>query len=272
MTLLTSRNNPKIKQVRHLLAHRKERDDTGLFVAEGIRHVGEAVEAGAAVEYICYAPELLTSDFAQGLIQAQSLRGVPCLAVDADTFTGLAGKDNPPGILAVIRKPHTRLSDLSPVNFPWGVALVAPQDPGNIGAVLRTIDASGASGLLLLDDPDHGQYCSDPYHPHSVRASMGSIFWFPPVSARFSEFSAWAKSRGFLIIGTSAHATLDYHQLTPGDSPLILLMGSEREGLTPSQAAVCDQMLKISMRGRVTSLNLAVATGVMLYSIFEKKI
>ncbi|PWB50600.1 MAG: RNA methyltransferase [Anaerolineales bacterium] len=271
MTILTSRNNPKIKQVRQLLAHRKEREQTGLFVAEGIRHAGEAVDAGATVEYICYAPDLLNSEFGSRLIQDQSQHGIPCLAVDRDTFSSLAGKDNPQGIMAVVHKPKLSLDDLSELNFPWGVALVAPQDPGNIGAILRTIDAVGASGLLLLDDPEHDQYCTDPYHPSSVRASMGSIFWYPPIIARFSDFTGWAKSHCYSIYGTSVHATADYRQIEPISISLILLMGSEREGLKPSQASICDHMLKIPMQGRVTSLNLAVATGVMLYSILEKK-
>jgi TrmH family RNA methyltransferase len=100
MTTLLSRNNPKVKQIRQLLGQRKERDSTGLFAVEGIRHVGEAVAAHASVEYLCYAPDLLTSDFAHQLIHAQLQLGIPCLAVDGDTFAGLAGKDNPQGIIA----------------------------------------------------------------------------------------------------------------------------------------------------------------------------
>jgi len=267
---LTSRNNPKIKQIRQLLGGRKEREKTGLFVTEGIRHVGEAVAAQAQVEYICYAPDLLTSDFARNLIDQQSQQGIPCWAVDGDTFTSLAGKDNPQGVLAVIRMPRTTLDTLSNPGFPWWVALVAPQDPGNIGTILRTIDAVGASGLLLLDDAGSRQFSADPYHPSCVRASMGAIFWYPLVSVEFGGFTRWAKANGYKIYGTSAHAAQDYRQIDCFEQPLILLMGSEREGLTPAQSAACDVMMKIPMRGRVTSLNLAIATGVMLYSIFDK--
>lgn len=270
MTTLTSRSNPKIKQVRQLLGQRKERERSGLFVAEGIRHVGEAVAAHARVEYICYSPDLLTSDFANKLIDEQSLQGTPCLAVDGDTFTGMAGKENPQGILAVIHIPQLKLDSLSPVNFPWSVALVAPQDPGNIGVILRTIDAVGASGLLLLDDPTHNQYSTDPYHPNSVRASMGAIFWHPLITANFTDFVHWVRTNGVKIYGTSAHAAQDYRQVDQFEQPMVLLMGSEREGLTPSQSAVCDVMLNIPMQGRVTSLNLAIATGLMLYTIFER--
>lgn len=270
MAILTSRNNPKVKLVRQLLTQRKLRERTGLFVAEGIHHVGEAVQAGAGVEYLCYAPSLLTSEFANQLVQQQSALGIPCLALDEDTFSSLAGKENPQGLLAVVRRPDRQLTNLSLEDFRWGVALVAPQDPGNIGSILRTIDAVGASGLILLDDPGINKYSADPYHPGSVRASMGAIFWYPPVVAQFSEFQRWAKTNRITVYGTSAHAPLDYHQVVKFTTPLVLLMGSEREGLSASQAAACDVMLSLPMRGRVSSLNLATAAGVMCYTILDK--
>jgi TrmH family RNA methyltransferase len=270
MATPTSRNNPKIKQVHRLLSQRKQRQSSGLFVVEGIRHVGEACAAHAGIEYICYAPDLLTSDFANQLVQEQLTLGIPCLAVEKGTFTDLAGKDNPQGILAVVRQPRLQLDSLEVEHFKWGVALLAPQDPGNIGSILRTIDAVGASGLLLLDDPSNSQFSTDPYHPSSVRASMGSIFWYPIVATTFAAFVQWARLNAYHIYGTSARSSLDYRSIEKPELPLILLMGSEREGLTSSQSAVCDQMLRIPMQGRVTSLNLATATGVMLYSILSK--
>jgi TrmH family RNA methyltransferase len=270
MATLTSRNNPKIKQIRQLLSHRKERLASGLFVAEGIRHVGEALEAHAQVEYICYAPELLSSEFARKIINEQSEHGTPCYAIASDMFSSLAGKENPAGIMAVIHQHKVSLQEISGGDFPFGVALVAPQDPGNIGTILRTIDAVGASGLLLLDDPISEQYSADPYHPSSVRASMGAIFWHPLISASFQEFSTWAKQYSYTIYGTSAHAMQDYRQVRSYIQPLILLLGSEREGLSPAQSAACDVMLSLPMKGRTTSLNLAIASGVMLYATLDK--
>ncbi len=261
MANLSSRSNPKIKQIRALLQQRKARRASGLFVVEGIRHVGEAAQAGAQVEYICYAPEFLSSEFAAQLIAEQSARGVPCLAVAAEVFAGLAEKDNPPGILAVVQQPMMSLEQLNPEQHPWLVALVAPQDPGNIGTILRTIDAVGANGLVLLDNS------ADPTHPSAVRASMGTIFWHPVVTTEFAEFAAWAARQGYTIYGTSAHASRDYRQVTRYQLPRILLMGSERQGLTGEQSAICHEVLSLPMKGQATSLNLAVATGVMLYAM-----
>lgn len=270
MTTITSKGNPRIKQARALLTQRKERDASGLFVVEGIRHVGEACTANAKIEYLVYSPTRLTSEFAQSLIQEQEQLGVDCLAVSEQVFSTLAEKDNPAGLLAVVRQAHLGLEDLSPASFQRGVALVAPQDPGNIGSILRSMDATGASGLLLLDDPSHEQYSADPYHPSAVRASMGALFWLPLVRSDFAAFRVWIQAQAFTLYGTSAHAELDYCRVAGYQHPLILLMGSERQGLFPDQAAVCDVVVKLPMLGRVTSLNLATATGIMLYKILEK--
>ncbi len=238
MDTITSRANPKIKQAR-ALRQRKEREASGLFLVEGISHVAAALEAGATVEYICYAPALLASTFANDLIGRASAQGISCYSTSTEVFESLAEKDNPAGLVAIVRKPISNLkSQAQPANSTripnpksWYIALVSPQDPGNIGAILRTIDAVGASGLLLLNGG------ADPFHPNAVRASMGAIFHLPVVSATFDEFCAWAKQSGFNIIGTSARARADYRN-AEYKRPLILLLGSEQKGLSPEQAAV----------------------------------
>jgi TrmH family RNA methyltransferase len=263
MAVITSRSNPRIKAVRSL-RERKVRQETGLFVVEGIRHVGEAVEAGAQIEALYYTPDRLQSQFALLLVEQQAQRGVPCYETSAEVFAALAEKENPQGLLAVVRIPQKSLLDLSPQNFPWGVALVAPQDPGNLGSILRTIDAVGASGLLLLDSN------LDATHPGAVRASMGALFWAPVVSASFRDFETWAQPFGYKTFGTSAHGSLDYRQIPGYPRPCILLLGSEREGLSPEQTAFCDALVRLPMRGRATSLNLAIAAGVMLYDMLAR--
>jgi len=258
-TTLTNPRNPDIKQVRRL-QQRKVRDETGLFLVEGIRHVGEAIAAGAAIAYFCYAPELLKSEFAHDLLEKQRRAGARVYALAADIFRTLADKDNPQGLLAVARRPHVTLDTLKPDTHPWLVALVSPQDPGNIGTVMRTIDAVGASGLILLDGG------ADPGHPNAVRASLGALFWMPVVAATFNEFAAWANANRYRVYGTSEKGAHNYDAVVY-DRPCVLLMGSERDGLTPEQEAACDVMVRLPMVGRVTSLNLAVATGVMLYAM-----
>lgn len=262
-TSLTSRSHPKIKQIR-ALRQRQAREESGLFLVEGIRPIGEAVEAGISLAYLCYAPDLLTSDYALQLIEEQRAKGLPVYAVAGKIFAALAEKENPQGIIAVVHRPRLTLADLAPESAPWVVALVAPQDPGNIGAILRTMDAVGADALLLLDSS------ADPYHPRAVRASMGTLFWHPVVMATFDQFAAWAKAQGYHVYGTSAHASTSYREVARYERPAVLLLGSEREGLSATQAACCQQLIRLPMRGRATSLNLAVAAGVMLYVMWER--
>lgn len=269
MSLISSRSNSKVKFVR-ALRRRKERLKSGQFLVEGIHHVGEAIEAARArpdrlrVEAIFYAPDLLTSDFARELIQREAQRGLPCYTTTSEVFDSIAEKENPQGILAVVEQPDSRLEDFNPQNLSWGVVLVAPQDPGNLGTILRTMDAVGAEGLILLEDS------VDPFHPSSVRASMGTIFWIPVVQTTFDRFAAWAAGHGYHVYGTSAHGSLPYQEVSGYPRPRLLLMGSEREGLTPEQAGLCESLLRLPMLGRASSLNLGVATGVFLYAMLEK--
>jgi TrmH family RNA methyltransferase len=262
MVLITSRSNSKIKQIREL-RQRKAREASGLFLVEGIRQVGEAFQSGVGIHAIYYAPELLDSEFALQLVESQSMAGVPCYPTSIEVFHSIANKENPQGILAVVCQQNYQLAELNPENFPWGVALVSPQDPGNLGAILRTIDAVGASGVLLLESS------VDIYHPTAVRASMGSFFWHPVVSATFPEFLQWAKQHEYHVYGASAHAALDFRRVRAYESPRILLLGSEREGLSDEQKATCELVVRLPMLGRATSLNLAVAAGILLYAMLE---
>jgi len=260
---IASHSNPKIKQAR-ALRQRKQRDAAGLFLVEGLFHIGEALAARAAIEYLCYAPALLDNDFARQLVDRAVAEGLACYETTADILASIAEKENPQGVIAVARQQRVKLADLTPQNFPWGVAIVAPQDPGNVGTILRTIDAVSASGLILLDSG------VDPYHPTAVRASLGSIFWYPIVSASFAEWAQWAQQQGYHIYGTSARGSVDYGEVEAYERPLIVLLGSEREGLSREQAAVCDQLVRLPMHGHVSSLNLAVAAGVVLYAVLDR--
>ncbi len=269
MVLISSRSNPKVKETR-ALRQRKARQEYGLFLVEGIHHVGAAIEAGADLVSLWYAPDLLDSAFAQQLVANIAGQGIPTYALTNDVFESLADKDNPQGLLAVVRQPVRSLSAMHPGNFRWGVALVDPQDPGNLGAILRTVDAVGASGLILLQGDPKKPSIVDPYHPSSVRASMGALFWHPLVTASFDEFSRWVQQHGYHVYGTSAHASVDFQQMVSYRQPCILLMGSERQGLTSEQSAGCEVLIRLPMHGRLSSLNLAVAAGVMLYAMMDK--
>lgn len=262
--MITSLSNPLIKQARALY-HKKARNESGLFLVEGIHHVGEAIEAGWDVESILYAPDLLTSTFARDLVSKHSSESQP---ISAQVMESLAGKENPQGIIAIVRQKDTQFSDLQ--SFKISVALVSPQDPGNVGTVLRTLDAIGGDALFLLGGQNGIGGSVELYHPTVVRASMGTIFWKPVIQSSFEDFIRWARKEGYQLIGTSAHGDVDYQTLIP-KTPWILVLGNEQKGLSPEQMKACDVTISMPMKGRVSSLNLAVAAGVLLYHFAEKE-
>jgi TrmH family RNA methyltransferase len=262
--LISSRSNPLVKLARSL-RQPKGRRETGLFLVEGVHHVGEAAAAGWDLETVLYAPDLLTSDFGLRLVDEQSRRGVRVAALTSDLFADLTDKDNPQGLLALVRQRTANLDSLKLESFMLGAAVVSPQDPGNVGTILRTLDAVGADALFQLDGG------VDPFHPSSVRASMGTIFWKPVVEASFDDFIRWAKKNNVRVVGSSAHAEINYRDVHLSGQSTILLLGSEQKGLSSEQMAACDLVVSMPMRGRASSLNLAVAAGVLLYAFSEKR-
>ncbi len=215
--LISSPSNPLIKQAR-ALRQKKARNESGLFLVEGIHHVGEAVESGWDILEILYASSVLTSPFAHDLISRFSFKPQP---VTAQVMETLADKENPQGILAIVRQKKGLLKELEPIKR--AVALVSPQDPGNVGTILRTMDAVGADVLFLLDGG------VELYHPTVVRASMGTLFWKPIIQTSFDEFMAWARRGKYQLIGTSAKADVEYQTLIP-QIPWVLLLGQRAKG------------------------------------------
>jgi RNA methyltransferase, TrmH family len=250
--LITSLGNPLVKQAR-ALRQKKARRESGLFLVEGIHHVGEVIEVGWEVESVLYAPDTLTSRFAHDLFTRLDSPPQP---VTPQVMESITEKDNPQGILAIVRQRQTRLEDLKQVR--QAVALISPQDPGNVGTILRTMDAVGADALFLLDGG------VELYHPSVVRSSMGTLFWMPVVQTSFGQFVEWAQGNNVQLVGTSARGDVEYHTLVPRP-PWAVVLGSEQKGLSPEQLAACDVTVSLPMKGRASSLNLSVAAGVLLY-------
>ncbi len=259
--MITSSSNPTIKAIRGLL-QRKHRDQSSLCLVEGIRLVGEAARS-SAIESLLVAPELLRSQFAHELVVAQASIGTPIIELSGSVFASISQKDGPQGLAAVVRQRWQTLDTLQLTTPPGWVALTAPADPGNLGTIIRTVDAAGAGGVIII-----GQG-TDPYDPAALRAAMGATFAVGLVRTSWEEVIAWRRAHGVTLVGTSDQAPTHFQQTTY-PQPLLLLMGSERQGLTQEQQAACDLLVRIPMHGRGDSLNLAVATGVMLYELLRQ--
>ena len=261
--LISSKNNARIKNIRKLRT-RAERDQYGLFFVEGIRQVSEAIQTGTEIEELVIAPELLTSEFALDLVERELARGTDGLLVAADVFQSISEREHPHGLGAVMRQRWEPLDDVKPSSDTLWIGLDTVADPGNLGTILRTSDAVGGSGVILIGRT------TDPSDPSAVRASMGSIFSQRLVRTTTNGLIAWAKLHHLQVIGTSPAATDDY-QSAEYHAPRLLLMRSERHGLPEELLQICDPLVKLPMVGRSESLNLSVATGVMLYEILNQR-
>jgi TrmH family RNA methyltransferase len=261
--MITSSANPTVKQIRKL-RERKERQTSGLFYAEGLRIVAEAVQQNAPIETVIVAPELLTGDFGNHLVDEITAKHTPVLEVSADIFRGMALKEGPQGLAAVIRQSWVNINAIEPQGLAIWVALDAVADPGNLGTILRTNDAIGGQGIILVDN------CTDPYDPTSIRASMGAVFSQRLVKTTFEAFAAWKRRVDIPLIGTSGAAKTDYQGIRY-PRPVVIYMGSERQGLQEYAMNLCDELVRIPMVGRSDSLNLAVATAITLYEVFNQR-
>jgi TrmH family RNA methyltransferase len=261
--LISSKNNSRIKQIRKLRG-RAERDQLGLFFVEGIRQVGEAIQLGAEIETLIVAPELLTSEFALDLVEREVGGGSDSLFVSADVFRSISEREHPHGLGAMMRQRWHSLVDIQLSAHSLWIGLDTVADPGNLGTILRTGDAVGADGVILIGKT------TDPYDPSAVRASMGAVFSQRLVRTTNGLLIDWVRQRSIQVVGTSPDGPLDY-QRARYTGPILLLMGSERHGLPPDLIEICDPLVHLPMAGRSDSLNLSVATGVMLYEIFNQR-
>lgn len=255
---VTSLSNPTVKAVR-ALHMRKEREETNLFLAEGLKVITEGVELGHAPKILLFGKEA-EHPLLRKAIAATEAAGGEVIEVTRDILEKISRRDNPQAVVAVFEQVFTPLEALDPNAAPCWVALQAVRDPGNLGTIVRTADAAGCGGVILVGD------CCDPYSVEAVRATMGSIFAVPLAKASVAEFIEWRKGWPGSVVGTLLTATTD-HRAADYRKPTLILMGNEQQGLPPELVAVCDVNVKIPMRGRADSLNLSVATGIMIYAV-----
>ena len=258
--VITSLTNDRVKAIR-ALEMRKARKETGLFVAEGAALIRSARDNGFMPETIVYRGGAADSPVARALIEEALSAGKEVLEVSEAVLAKLASKDNPQTMLGVFRQRYADQprADRVAAGETW-LALEAIRDPGNLGTIVRTADAAGCAGVILV-----GTTC-DPFSLEAIRATMGSIFAVPIArldTAAFAELAcAWPGD----VVATEIGARQDFRGLAYRQ-PELILMGSEGPGLSERLAGLATKRVKIPMAGRLDSLNLAVATALMLYEV-----
>lgn len=259
---ITSHSNETLKRIRSL-REKKFRVREGLFLAEGLRIVAEAVEAGAVPRMLVYAAEARAHAVVQRVAAACEAAGGDVIETTTEILQKLASKDNPQAVLGVFPiKPVPLESIQRETAFAW-IVCQSLKDPGNLGTILRTADAVGAGGVILLD-----QSC-DPFSVEAVRASMGALFTQTVVQSDGPAFFAWLCQGPGQLVGASLNTSHDY-QAVRYQAPTFLFMGNEQSGLPPEYEARCDTLVKIPMAGKADSLNVAVSCAVLLYEVFNQ--
>lgn len=258
--VVTSLQNETVKFVRSLEL-RKVRRESGLFVAEGTALLVTARDNGWRPRILIHGPGSGDRQLARQIVKWAEMSGADCLDVPTKVLEKIAVKDNPQSLIGVFEQRFLEAPGPAGQKSggPW-IALEAIRDPGNLGTILRTADAAGAAGIILV-----GNTC-DPYQHEAVRASMGSIFSVPLVRLETSAFLDLAKHWRGAVVGTHLAGKVDYRN-ADYEQPTLLIMGTEGDGLSAEAAAACKTLVRIPMAGRLDSLNLAIATALMLYEI-----
>ena len=255
--LITSTSNPLVKRLRKL-RHRRFRAAEGVFLIEGIAQVRQAIDHGAPLEMLIVAPELLTSEGALAAVDEQRRAGVPVHEVGRGAFESIVERDHPSGLLGTAEMRRPPVTELVARKDSLFVALHDVSNPGNLGSIIRAVDAVGGDGVVVVGDS------TDPHHPSAVKASMGTLFSVPVhYASDIDDLFSWSMMEKVAVVTTSAKTDAEIwdHAFT---TPSVIVLGSETTGL-PREVLERAPSIRIPMWGAASSLNLAVAAGILLY-------
>jgi TrmH family RNA methyltransferase len=255
---VTSLANPIIKDIK-ALTNKKSREESGTFLAEGLKLVIDAIELGWAIRTLVYAKAAKGKPLVEQMAARTVASGGLVLEVSEKVIASITRRDNPQMVVGIFEQRWAPLKGIRPKEGETWVALDRVRDPGNLGTIIRTADAAGASGIILVGET------TDPFSLETVRATMGSVFAVPVARATPEEFIAWRKSAGVSVVATHLAGAVDYRTIDYRKKPVVLLMGNEQSGLPEQLAREADALARIPQQGRADSLNLAVATAVMLF-------
>ncbi|MBU6395518.1 MAG: RNA methyltransferase [Sphingomonadales bacterium] len=256
---ITGFSNPTIKAVR-ALREKKHRKREGRFLAEGLRLLTDARECGRLPELLLMAEGREGHPLLDALEAAVSAAGGDVIEMPEELLAKVTGKDNPQAVAGVFAEWDTRLEALDRTSAPLWLVAQAMRDPGNLGTMLRTADAVGAGGVILLDD------CADPFSVEAVRASMGAVFTMPLAQARWEDFLGWLRAGPGQLVAASLREAVPYRG-APYAAPCFVMVGNESRGLPEDYEMACDLRVTMPMKGRADSLNAAVAAAVLAYEV-----
>ena len=259
--VLTSNQNPKIKEAK-LLWKRREREKSDRFLIEGYRELSRADAIDIETLFVC--EELFLGTNEGELIANMRVRGAAVYPCSASVFRALSYRDRPDGLIAIGKQFHRTLSELKSASQPFYVVAEAIEKPGNLGTILRSSDAVGVDGVIVCDR------CTDIHNPNVVRASVGTLFTQPVVEAEGEETFNWLKARGIAILAATPSAKTVYTDVDL-TGPVAIVVGTEQYGLSERWMEGADLQVKLPMHGVADSLNVAMATTLLLYEVVRQR-
>ncbi len=261
--IITSTKNPLVQETKKLW-ERRERDKTKTFLIEGYRELLRASESKVEITTLLIAPELFLGSNEEALIQKLSRRGAKVVTLHPKVFSTLSYRDRPDGLLAIATQWEVPLENFPLSPLPFLIVAESIEKPGNLGTILRSADGAGADGVILADK------CTDLFNPNVVRASVGTLFSLPVIEARTEELLPWLSQNGIAIVAATPHATLEFTEAN-FTQPLAIIVGSEQYGLQNTWLQSANIQVKIPMKGKADSLNVATATTLLLYEVLRQR-
>lgn len=262
---ISSVQNERIKQAVKL-RDRSTRNDTDRFLIEGYRELFRSVDAGWKIESLFYCPEFFLGVNENDLIAKIASSGAHLLHCSETVFKKISYRDRPDGLLAIAPQRHVSLDDLNKQlkNNPFLIIAEAIEKPGNLGTILRCSDAVGLDALILSDP------CTDIYNPNVVRASVGTLFTVPVVESKGEEVIKWVQKLQIPILAATPHAAKEFTDVDL-TGPLAIAVGTEQLGLSQQMLEQSTLHVRIPMCGIADSLNVAMATTVLLYEALRQR-
>jgi TrmH family RNA methyltransferase len=261
--VLTSMQNARVKDVVKL-RQRRDRDKSKTFIIEGYREITRALEGGMPFQTLFTCPELFLGENEEALIDAIVKKGAQHFECAPHVFQKMSYRDRPDGLITVAPQLLATLQDLPKKKNPFYIVAEAIEKPGNLGTILRSADAAGVDGVIICDK------CTDIHNPNVVRASVGTLFTQPVVEATTEETLAWLKENGIAVLSATPEAKESYSKVDMKQS-LAIVVGTEQYGLSDKWMQEADICVRIPMRGKADSLNVATATTILLYEVVRQR-
>lgn len=256
-------NSEVLTQVAQLQSSRHFRDCHNLFYIEGVRNFIQVANSNFEIAAILYSEKLLIVTPARQLVRKLRRDGIKTIKLTPEEFRKISSTKKASGIGAIVHQHWTKLDRISPQKGLCWTALEKVCSPGNFGTLIRTSEAIGSAGFILIGKS------IDLYDPNVVRATMGSLFYQKFIRTNYNSLCHWIRKNGYNVVGASPEGKIDFHRFKYSGET-ILLLGEERKGLTKNQQNLCDHLISIPMVGKADSLNLAVAGSLLLYEIHRK--